>query len=671
MGLDILPGQREEGSFRRYFAAVILERGRVSKRFERLSLFKVFKVVKRERPNILALDNIFELHEDKKCLIKILSTLSLYTKVVQVTRSGEGEEKVLYLAKKVGILKSAEGKPSPLQTAEIVARLADKGVGAAVSVNENETRIVVCAGRTPGPGGMSSRRFQRNLSQLVLRATREIEESLRKHGIEYDCFVRKTEGGYKSSLFIVYAPREVLYGVIKQRKGYDIKILIKPVLKEDIEFVPLNAASVRRRYVVETPPQRHIIVGIDPGVSTGVAILTLDSNILTLFSARNLSRNLLVRKVLAYGKPVLVTTDVNPPPLYVRKIATFFNASIFYPPKSLSIEEKRKLAQEYAEKHGIKIADSHQRDALASAIKALGHFREKFIRAEKEALRIGIKVPLDEVKALIIQGKTVKEALEKVATHEKKPPLQKVELQKVDSTKSKEAEELKKKIKEIQVLKARIQALERELKEREKELLILKEEMEKLAKKHLIEYEKESLFKHLLSKIESLRKENLLLRQENEDLRAKIGLLKDLLEKALEGDVVRLIKIRDSDEFLEKKNSLRGRVIVVENLDDALRKAIESSVDESKPQGIIILNQAPQSIVERLEYYNIPVITGDEIRLTTLDDEHFVSKRELDEKLNRKLREIRERNVVESEDAIARIIKEYKSLRQRMLRLEE
>ncbi|MCD6369761.1 MAG: hypothetical protein J7L38_08220, partial [Thermoproteales archaeon] len=63
-GIDIIPTQRSEGGMKRYFALVILSDNNVLKTIDKISLMGLLRLVKKEKPQMLAIDNIFELHED-------------------------------------------------------------------------------------------------------------------------------------------------------------------------------------------------------------------------------------------------------------------------------------------------------------------------------------------------------------------------------------------------------------------------------------------------------------------------------------------------------------------------------------------------------------------------------------------------------------------------------
>ena len=55
-------------------------------------------------------------------------------------------------------------------------------------------------------------------------------------------------------------------------------------------------------------------MGLDPGMTVGVAILDLSGEILDVNSFKEVSRAYITRHIINYGKTVLVATDVHNPP---------------------------------------------------------------------------------------------------------------------------------------------------------------------------------------------------------------------------------------------------------------------------------------------------------------------------------------------------------------------
>ncbi len=394
LGLDILPGSSpQEGE--PSFAVALVDNGRVVLRVESATLSEVLALAGEKNVEAIAVDNIYELARDLRGLAEVLKRVpGKIPRLIEVTRLGDKIVSVEALCALTGM---CHGKLDPLRTAEILALLASKGLGSEVLVFEEETRIHVGRGRVPGQGGMSRERFKRNIEQLVRKKVYEIREKLDNAGLDYDLFVRRSGWGVTGATFIVYAPRDRLNGIVKPESGHDLFIEISPVRRDSIEYRPLSRTEKR---VMRS--ERYLIVGVDPGITTGVAVLDFSGNVVSVFSRKLLGRGQLVRLLLELGRPAIVATDVTPPPSYVKKLASEIGAVLFAPQHSLSVEEKRKLVSSYPQ-----VRNTHQRDALAAALKAFHEYRDKFEAVEKEASKYGLAVPLDDAKYRVVRGAPV------------------------------------------------------------------------------------------------------------------------------------------------------------------------------------------------------------------------------------------------------------------------
>ncbi|MHA1129411.1 MAG: DUF460 domain-containing protein, partial [Candidatus Helarchaeota archaeon] len=307
-----------------------------------------------------ATDNIWELAPNQEKLQNFLKRFHPI-KLIQVTGSPRhGMQPIHLLAKRVGI--SLTSHPTPIETAEICARLVMIGIGYEAALFEKETQIRVSRTRSLGPGGWSQNRYRRHSHAAILQSTRDVQTQLDAQGIEYDLSVRKSDFGLEKSLFLVYEAIDEVLSFIKPYMGSTIQVKVTPVKKKEIEFIPLTSKE-------DIPtPVKNLIVGIDPGTTTGIAILDLTGNILALRSGKEISRRDLIKYIANYGSAVLIATDVVELPRYVEKIANTFNAIIYRPRKLMKVSEKQELVSEYLRPSKKRAADAHIRDALACAI---------------------------------------------------------------------------------------------------------------------------------------------------------------------------------------------------------------------------------------------------------------------------------------------------------------
>jgi len=145
----------------------------------------------------------------------------------------------------------------------------------------------------------------------------------------------------------------------------------------------------------------YLIIGIDPGTTTGIAAVTLDGVVCRVHSARNMGVDQVVKYVTSLGRPSLVASDVTPTPDSVMKIAASLGCSVFTLYEPLSVSDKNSLVA------GYDVEDLHSRDALAAALNAFNKYRNKLHKIR--ALGYG-----DDVKHRVLQGISLERALAEV-----------------------------------------------------------------------------------------------------------------------------------------------------------------------------------------------------------------------------------------------------------------
>lgn len=110
-------------------------------------------------------------------------------------------------------------------------------------------------------------------------------------------------------------------------------------------------------------------------------------------SKKGAKKSDLIKHISKFGKPVIIASDVNPLPKMIEKLASALGSKAFYPETSLSNVEKVKMIKEYVEE----IKDSHQKDALASGLKAFKKYHELFLKIEETLMRMKHESLFDEV----------------------------------------------------------------------------------------------------------------------------------------------------------------------------------------------------------------------------------------------------------------------------------
>ena len=442
IGVDILAGaSSQKGTARaNRFAAVVLEKGEIIESHNSISMKNLIRLCKQHDPKYLGVDNIFELEANSARIIRFSSLLPLETKIIQVTGAPpDGFEKLSRLARRHGIPYPSQ-HANPIQAAEIVARLADKSVGYILLPFEEETEVKISRAKAIGPGGWSQQRYSRKMRGEILTLSREIEKQLVDHNLDYDLEARKTEFGYDNASFRVYASLAALRKVVKPFRGELSRVTVRPIRKKRLEFLPAQGGRSKIQAGVRRKSDRGLIVGIDPGPNTGIAILNFNGNILLLDSMRSAARGDIIRKITLHGDPTLVAADVTPPPDFVVKISKMLNTGLTYPERLYSSHEKSEMVDIFTSS-GLKVKGAHKRDALFAAIKAFNKFSDLFNRIDKN-LSEPDELPLrNKVKQMIIKEEmNIQDAIDELKRRSIKVEPQEIKLEKkVELTESEQS----------------------------------------------------------------------------------------------------------------------------------------------------------------------------------------------------------------------------------------
>ena len=574
LGIDIEPGKSPNSSEPPAYATVLInEKGEILEKYENVPIGKLIRLIWEKRPTKLATDNIYELASNEKQLVKIISLLPDDIELIQTTYINGQFKDIREVARDNGI--EVQGKPNPLNTAYLSALLALKGIGTPIKAIENKTKIIISRGRALGPGGMSSNRYKRHIRGLILRVMKEIKEKLDKNGFDYDYTIKKSKAGIEKAVFIVYAPRQSLNGIIKKMKGHDLVLDIKPVYKSKIKFVDKEITS-----------KRPIIVGIDPGIEVGISIIDVYGNPVFFYSKKNMDREEIINVITQNGKPVLIATDVNPVPDTVRKIAAQIKCKIYEPERPLYIDEKIQLVQRFSEKFGLKIDNPHIRDSLSAALKAYSDFSHKLRHIEGFIARLDLDIEEDKIIECVINGNTINQCIEQelekfiFMTTNKEESVKTVETKQANSVCNPQQSELLEYKKENERLKGYIKQLLQYKDFLEKKIDEIKTTTNIEIEKDRRIYELRNIITINTKIISSLKKEI-----ENKDI--EIQKLRKIIEKLIKGDEIALeiqkilpyFKIENNEIYLLEEKISKDIVDMITDkyviLDKGLLRDIE------------------------------------------------------------------------------------------------
>jgi predicted RNase H-like nuclease (RuvC/YqgF family) len=148
----------------------------------------------------------------------------------------------------------------------------------------------------------------------------------------------------------------------------------------------------------------HIIVGIDPGKTVGIACISLNGKLLHSAHLAFAEIGWIASEIRKVGTPSLIAGDKREVSEVVRRAAAVFNAKVFYPERDLGLEGK-KIAGRHAG-----VFNPHERDAYTAALKAYNAYANKLNQAEHIANESGVN-DIDSVKAKVIDRYSINEAI--------------------------------------------------------------------------------------------------------------------------------------------------------------------------------------------------------------------------------------------------------------------
>lgn len=642
VGIDIISEEPKR------FAVVSWFNGKLVKHGE-FTFYRLIRFIRTKKPDIVVTDNIHELGE---YLRKFIHAIPQGTKIVQIT-GRPGEQKPLWgLAKEHGI--RVGDKFNPYEEAKVCALLAARGIGYEVLAFEDEVIIKVSRGRSQGKGGWSQDRYRRRVHNLIQNKVREIEETLKKANIPFDIEIKEKDQGLERGEFRVYASREELAGLIKPMRGGDIEVRIRPVERKTFEFVPLKSERAIRE-------RKSVIVGLDPGITVGIAALDLNGRVLMTYSERNMAISDVIKFISEIGHPIIISTDVNPAPGLVEKIARSFKALLFVPRESLKVEEKNELLRNL----GVTVEDDHQRDALTAAYKAYLRLKPKLDHVDAKLRELEIEGKGEEIKALVIQGYNLGEAILKVKEKEKpKEEIRAAEEKEASLDLGPYLEKIKELEKTIEFLEKENQELRAMIEEQRKIIENLETKIatydEKIREKILRTKEIETKEKRIAYLEKELREAKSIIEKLSKDLvLTKRMHLLELKGSAVPIKVIENLTWKELEELERSTSIKRDDVLYIINPAGAGR-SIGEYISEKRVKAIISAKPLPNVIYEVLKENKIPVLYESEIEVKRVDEFAIVDRKELEKVIEEKLNQWKEEEKQKEVQEFLRLIEEYR-----------
>jgi len=659
VGFDILPSQSPRSKRSPKFACVTMHGGVVLGEHPEISRGALLKIVREIRPKWLCTDNIFEIVPDSKSLFRLVDRIPSETRVVQVTGIPPRQVSLKRLAKKHGL--HARGRLGPLESAKIAAKLVSLGVGHSLECFGEQTEIKITRGRKPGRGGQSANRFRRKVHSQIQQMTRFIEDQVKASDIEYEMDIRKSDFGYASARIIAYAPLPAIRGLVEPKRGGDFNVIVSPVRKT-VEFLPLEP-----KLVPSSPRPRYFILGIDPGSTAAICLLTLEGRIHLLNSGKSLTRTDIIRQVYENGVPVVIATDVRPVPHFVKKIASTVNAELFVPKREISVADKQELAREFSE--GTRIKNAHERDALTAAVYAFRSIQSKLQQIDKKIREEQIPVDRNQLKALVIKGMPVKEAINSLLHEESEeadlvpepaPTEEPLTQERYDALLGRYRDAQA----ENALLQEKIEDLTRFvefLQFRESEML---DSLEIVRSKNYWKVRRDREVAKKEKELSHVRRETQKLQKDLEALRKRLELLRGVKRLEIRGDMlaVKLIPhfTRESiEEYIQKVGLKAGDIVLFEDASGGGPQTAGLLV-EKEIRAVIVDTPLSHLSEEELTQATIPVINAKKVELQRIDEFAFISRKKFEQQLQRFIKEVRERARRKGEDELVELVERYR-----------
>lgn len=639
-GVDIAsgwPSSRHPPSY-----SLVILNGEDRSTHHMISRQKLIRLIRERQPEMVAMDNVHELASDRRELISILRRLPPSTKVVQVT-GGEHPEALTRLARWHGM---SFDRFNPLDEAEVCARLAARGVGQVLSAFEDRTWIKVSRRRSPGRGGWSQNRYSRKIHGAVKGLAREVEKQLREAGLDFTTRAVEGLGGYTRAEFVIDAPREKVH----VNPGYysDAQLKVEGIERPQLQFKPL---AQRRGY---------IIVGLDPGTTTGIAALNLQGDLVDVISSRAMSSSDVIEWIAARGKPLVVATDVFPTPGAVEKVKRSFNATLYSPGSDVPAEEKIALAKEFGYKN------DHERDALAAASSAFKKYKNKFLQVEK---KVPAEIDPDEVKALVVRGYSIENALAELTAQ----PLPGAEAKEPavagpEASTSPEAPALRSQnqqlAEQVKTLRSYVDDLKADLIEKEETANRLSDRLQMMKEKTAREIKRNHEIKIRDKEIERLRallrserkytkklKRSLVRQKKTERIEEIKGLKRLTLLEAFSREAVA--------KALEQGRVGQGDMVFLEDASGGGKNTAELLIAQGIEAVITDSDMAP-AVREHFLESGIPVFSSQELPVQKVDGLPFVRPEDVEAARERWTEQMKARQTKRQAERLENIIQEYR-----------
>ncbi len=445
--------------------------------------------------------------------------------------------------------------------------------------------------------------------------------------------------------------------ILKYEHGYvpkNVQVSIKSIERDALVFKPLK-----------TRKRDHIIVGIDPGTTMAVAVLTLDGELRMLHSSRTISIPDVIEMVAEEGRPLIIASDVFPTPNAVEKIRRAFNAVSGSPGDVLTAEDKIEFASPYG------YSNSHERDAIAAAVSVYRKNKNKFEQIKK---KIPHGMDADEVIAQVVRGRSVDAVISGLTEKETHEP----EVETVSGKTGDEVLRLREQIRRYEAslddMKSYQDELKNELALKDNKIRKLEELVEKQRTKVYQELKKEKIIKLRNKEIVGLQGRIREGKKTISGLSERIHGLKHVRRLEISGRVlpVKIISSFTKDSIIKTKEQVgikKDDIILLRDASGGGSITAKMLADLGV-RAVIICNDMSHAAEAELFNLSVPVIKAKDVNIQSDGAFEFavIDPEDIKSAIEKWNERARERSQAAKEKWLESLVDEYRSERRRAVK---
>ncbi|MFZ2410503.1 MAG: DUF460 domain-containing protein, partial [Candidatus Methanoperedens sp.] len=416
---------------------------------------------------------------------------------------------------------------------------------------------------------------------------------------------------------------------------------------------------------LKTRKRDYIIVGIDPGTTTAIAVLTLEGELRMLHSSRTISIPDVIEMIAEQGRPLIIASDVFPTPNAVEKIRRAFNAVSGSPDVILSAGDKIEFATPYG------YSNNHERDAIAAAASFYRKNKNKFEQIKK---KIPHGVNTEEVIAHVVRGKSTDAAISELTKTEITEPRIESSFEKTGEDVLRLRELLRKHEENIEEMKKYQDELGAELDLKEEKLKKLEEFIEKQRTSVYKQLKKETLIQIRDKEIARLQKRISENNKKISFLNERIHKLKHIRRLEISGRVlpVKIISAFTKDSILATQEQVGIKKDDIILLRDASGggSVTAGMLADLGVQAVIICNDLSHAAEEELFNLNVPVLKAKDVNIQydAAFDFAVINPEDIKNAIDDWNKKAAERRMAAKEEWLKSLVDEYRSERRREIK---